>query len=479
MKKEKRFPTIIGLIILIIGIAAGTVLSGRSTSGFKSKANSDCTPINPQVTNITNTTLDISFMTNAECLSNLIIDNRTITDIRFTASGKTPTPSKIHYFQVFNLKEDHEYTYTLILSGKSYVKPEYKLRTGKKPVAAVPLSDLAWGRVYTQDLKPAADSIVYLNIPGASPLSSFVTSNGHWNIPLATSFNQEKNNWFSPPLNVEEEIIVLNANKAATQITSNTNRNNPVPDIILGENQFSSLPVTGNIRSDSLIAGVAQKSLEIINPKEAEVLMTKKPDIFGNASFNSLVTLVIEPGSLSTNVTSEDDGEWHWYVGNELSPGDYIVTASSKNSRTGYVDTVSRKFTISQNASSLAFTASSSAQIAQVTPSPSPSPTLTPTPTLSPTPTITNTPTPSKSPSPTTTPSLKPSPTSNPTITLSPTPSILATTITPTSTVTIKPTNAIVSRPSTSSGVPVTGFTIPSAILSFVAVIFITAAIIF
>jgi len=108
MKKEKTFPTIIGIIVLIIGIAAGVILSDRSTNGFGSKASSDCTPINPQVTNVTNTTLDISFVTSAECLSSLQIDNRIITDIRFSSSEKNPVPSKIHYFQVLNLKEDTE-----------------------------------------------------------------------------------------------------------------------------------------------------------------------------------------------------------------------------------------------------------------------------------------------------------------------------------------------------------------------------------
>lgn len=423
MKQEKRIPTIIGLILLIAGIFAGVLLLSQRTSFF-SKASGACTPINPQVTNITNNSFDISFMTTDSCLGSLNIDGNIISDIRFVDSNETPIASKIHYFSVNNLKENTDYVYNPILNGTTYVKNEYQAKTAQQPNSSIPLSNLAWGRVFTSDLNPAVNSIVYLNIPGASPLSSFVTSNGNWNIPLATSFNAEKTDWFTPPSNTDEEIIVLAQDSPATQITSNTDRNNPVPDIIIGQNSFASLPVTGSdTTSDGVIAvssTTTGKSLSITSPKEGETITTKKPDIFGNASSGAGVNLTLTPQNENGYSQANSDGVWHWSPTTELVPGDYIVTATAKNTGTGFVETVSRKFKVSTTASSLAFTASGSATI-KPTVSPTSSPTVAPTtrpttttiPTISPTPTTTiiATATITSIPIPTTRPSSTPKPT--------------------------------------------------------------------
>lgn len=462
MKQEKRIPTIIGIILLIAGIAAGVLLTKQNTSFF-SKAGGDCTPINPQFTNITDTSFDVSFLTSASCLSSININGQNIPDIRFIDQSKTPTANKVHYFSINNLKEDSNYTFSFILNGTTFSKPEYKTRTAKKPGSPIPLSNLAWGRVYTSDLKPAVNSIVYLNIPGASPLSSFVTSSGNWNIPLATSFNQEKNNWFTSSLNTDEEIIVLTQDSPATQITSNTNRNNPVPDIIIGQNSFASLPATGTEGGISVSPGVVGKNLEIISPKEGETVNTKRPDIFGNSSSLISINFILEPGSINGSSTSAADGVWHWSPPKDLSAGDYIVTATAKNSKTGFVEKVSRKFKVSANSSGLAFTASSSAIL--ITPTITSVPVLTTVPTQSP----------SKTPSLAPTKVPLPGPTVKPTSTPKPT-------LAPKATSTPRPTKTPIvraSKPSTSSGVPVTGSPIATIIFISLASIFVAVSFLF
>lgn len=464
MKKEKRIPTIVGIILLIIGIAAGVVLTSRNTS-FLSKASGDCTPINPQFTNITNTSFDASFLTSGNCLSSININGQNIPDVRFIDQSKTPTANKVHYFSLNNLKENTEYSFSFILNGTTFSKPEYKTKTAVKPSSSIPLSNLAWGRVYTSDLKPAVGSIVYLNIPGAAPLSSFVTSSGNWNIPLATSFNQEKNNWFISPLDTDEEIIVLTQDLPATQITSNTDRNNPVPDIIIGQNSFTSLPATGTEGELSLSPSISGRNLEIMNPKEGETISAKRPDIFGNASSLIPINFMLEPGSITGNTNSTSDGVWHWSPSSDLSEGSYIVTATAKNSKTGFVEKISRKFIISSSSSGLAFTASPSANL--VTPTNTPSnPTRVPVQANTPTSVLKTTITPTTIPT-TTIPTTIPS-------SLTPITQAISSIPKPTSVPVV-----IATKPSTSSGVPVTGS--PLAIIVFVSLasLFVVASFLF
>ena len=220
---------------MVGGIFAGVLFSNKNTD-FISKASGDCKPINPQVTNITNNSLTISFLTESACLSSLQINNQSIENLAISNNGDK---SKIHYFEVNSLKDETEYEYWFINDGKNYKLSSYKTKTAPKPNGPTPSSNLAWGRVFTPELKPAAKVIIFVNIPGSSPLSALITTSGNWNISLANSFNESKTGRFVPTPNVSEEIIVIDQNKQATQISGNTSQNNPTPDIILGQNKFA------------------------------------------------------------------------------------------------------------------------------------------------------------------------------------------------------------------------------------------------
>lgn len=408
MKKEKRIPTILGLILLIGSIVGGVILTQRQAT-VGTKAGGDCTPINPQVTNITNSSFTVSFSTSADCLSTINVDNRTISDLRFLNTGRTEKPSKIHYFEVTNLKENTPYTYSFVNNGVNYSQASFKTQTASKPPAAIPTANLAWGRVFMPDLKPADEAILYLSIPGASPLSAFVTSRGNWNISLATSFNDAKNNWFTPPNGQIEDIVVISPDGTITQIASNTSRNNPVPDIIIGQNQFSPQPVTdyttGELNQmDQTSLSLVDKDLSIDNPEENEPVFTLRPDFFGKGPVNTIINIQIDStDTVNGQATTKTDGTWNWSPPQDLKPGTQTITVSAVNPKTSSTDTVSRKFTIiiTDNNVGMAFTASQSGTVQ--TPTPSLIPTTTPTtaPTNAPTPMATATSVPTQAPTPT------------------------------------------------------------------------------
>ncbi|MEI8067373.1 MAG: hypothetical protein WCG91_00280 [Candidatus Shapirobacteria bacterium] len=387
MKKEKRIPTILGLFLLLGSILSGVVLSNQKTS-FKSSASGDCNPINPQVTNITNTSFNVSFITTANCLSNINIDNKTISDLRFINTGRKESATKVHYFEVNNLKEDTNYQFSLINNGQKFESQNYKGQTARKPSNSVPTSNLAWGRVFTPDLKPATDAIVYLNTVGASPLSAVVTSKGYWNISLATSFNEAKNNWFTPSSAQNEDFIVLSTESDATQITGNTSNNNPVPDIILGKNEFSPKPVTdyGNEQSGYLNSVPSftnsDKSLTISNPKENEAIFTLKPDFFGSAPVSATLDIQVESENvIKDQVKSQPDGSWNWSPPKSLVPGEHTITITALNPKTNILEKITRKFiVVAADNSKPAFSASQSAKITTI-----PTPTITMVPTIIPT----------------------------------------------------------------------------------------------
>lgn len=416
MKREKTIPTLIGIALLSISLIFGLILTNGSPISFFSKASGDCLPNNIKITNVNHYSLAVSFTTNSPCLSNLNFNKKLIED-------NVKNQSVIHYFEIANLSENTEYSYEIISGGKTYKNSIYKAKTAKKPASITPISRLAWGKVYYSDQKAATNSIVYLSIPQAAPISSLVTENGYWYISLATSFNKTLDNWFQPVDNIAENIEVLAPDLSKTIVAGNTSRNNPVPDIIIGKNSTNPMPTAKPVGGelDTVSQATTQKTFVILSPKESETITTRRPDIFGEAPIYSIIVLNI--GEIKGSVQSRTDGTWHWSPSSDLSVGINQLRATLEG------NTLTRNFLVSADSSSLAFTASSSATII---------------------------------------------PTAIPTIIPTAIPTAIPTTIP-----TAIPTIIRTAKTSTGSGVPITGNTIPTIISLIIALGLIGTSIVF
>ena len=388
MKKEKRIPTILGLIILLISIVAGIYLT-KSPVNMGSRASGECQPIDPQISNITNKSFAVSFLTTADCVVNLNLNNQIVSD---SQDGS----SKAHYFQMDNLKEDTQYVFEIISAGKTYRSSNYHIKTGKSPKSNFPTANLAWGKVFTPDNKPAQNAIVFLSIDNSQSLSTRVNDRGYWNISLANSFNLSLDDWFVPPPDSYEQIIVFYQDGSTTVLNWNTSRNNPVPDIIIGQNEFSNTDTSVQGQIPNIEDSTSSIDLTINNPSEGETLTTQKPDFFGTAPIGSNVSIKVESDEVfSDQITLQSDGNWNWSPPQNLEPGEHTVTLTATNPQTGLAETIIRKFTVlAADNDQPAFSASSSANHATSTPTPTIKPTITTAiPTSTPKPVSTLTPT--------------------------------------------------------------------------------------
>ncbi len=378
MKKGiKTFPTILGLFFLLIILAVGVFLSTKKTS-LRSDASSSCDPINPQVTNLTDSSFDYSFLTTGKnCQSTLSVNGQIISNL-------SPVDTS-HYFQVNNLTPSTTYTWSIVSGGKKYESTFYSLKTGLKPAGPVPASNLAWGRVLNSDRTPLSGAIVYLNIPGSQTLSAITNREGKWNISFANSFNDKINNWFTPPDNFDEEIVVYSPENQVTSVINKTNNNDPVPDIIFGQvNQDLSAQSAGSLPTTT--PATSSISLSLTSPKNNETITTQRPDVFGQATAGSNLRLILDDKAFQVHVP--ENNTWHWSPVNDLSLGSHQLSVSDTQ------DTIHINFSVSlqsQGNSNIAFTATPSATLIPTqpiitltsTPTQSlPSPTITPIPTV-------------------------------------------------------------------------------------------------
>ncbi len=258
----------------------------------------------------------------------------------------TKGKGKIHYFEINSLEESKVYTFSIISDGKNYSSDNYNFKTAQKPTSQIPDSNLAWGRIYKSDQTLADNAIVYFSVPGASPLSALVTSSGDWNIALATSFNESLTNYFSSPTNTEESIVVVDDNQTQTQVVGNTDHNNPVPDIILGQNNFSApspvieLPQANLLDKNYDLS--EDTSLTISNPQNDEIVSTKRPDFFGTAQPGGNLKIEVHSSTvINDDVAVDDDGSWNWSPSQDLAPGEHTITVTDEDD-----NVVTKKFIV-------------------------------------------------------------------------------------------------------------------------------------
>ncbi|MFA7301400.1 MAG: hypothetical protein WC069_03755 [Candidatus Shapirobacteria bacterium] len=367
--KDKRIPTILGTFLLLTILFSGVWLSLQKTNLF-SQASGDCSPIGIQVTNLTNKSVDISFQTASACSSNLVINTLTLPN--FGAK------STIHYFRIDNLSSSTQYQYHLLIDGQEFKQTFYTFKTAPLPSGTLPTANLAWGKILLSTGLPSVNSLVYLNIPGAWPLSALTDSNGQWHISLSNSYTDNKLSLFTPPLIGTEDIIIYSPNGQLTQVENSLTKNDPVPNIIVGQGFVSSLgtgpaSTVAPTKISTIVPTIALNTKLSINyPSEGETITTLRPDIFGQGKNYSTVSLKIDT-VISGNATTKADGSWNWSPVADLKIGNHILVATLGG------ETVTRNFiigSVTSNSSPLSFSASSSAVVVTPTTIPTIIPTI-------------------------------------------------------------------------------------------------------
>lgn len=406
MIKRHTIPTILGLVLLTFGTAAGVFLIQKGSIFFL-RASPAIAPSQIKITNITNSSFTISWLTE-DAVSGFAHFGETpalgsvAADDRDALSGTTGS-FYAHYASLKNLKPKTKYYFKLGSGGKTFDnsgKP-WEITTASTPGALAPSSDIASGTVLNQDQTPAEGAILYLSIDKMTPQSALIRSSGNWLISLNNAFSSDLSGFASYDKDAQVvEIFVQGGKQTATAITT-TKNDNPIPEIVLGQTyDFRKEEVTTQeapptqeateaasaseeeISSKFSFEELGQATeetttLSISNPEEGENLNTQKPAFSGTGPAGETIQILVE--SLTTyndSVAVDSEGNWTWTPPDDLESGEHSLTLTYLG------ETITRRFTVlAAGASDLpSFTATPSA---------------TTTPTLTPTPTATATPTPS------------------------------------------------------------------------------------
>lgn len=342
--RTKKIPTIIGILLLLIGIGGGIYLVETRTSG-PSKAQSTQEPNNILKTNITDTSFTVTWLTKELATGSVTygIQKNAISQVAFddrdTIDNKSK-PYKTHHISIKNLSPETVY-YFIINSGNNKFLDgtrAYTITTAKKlekPLEFEP----SYGNVVDQQNKPAEGALVVLTLPQALPLSTLVKSSGNWLITLNT-LRDANLQPYQEQGTIIESITIYNSLEVENQAFATTDLNNdsPVPTITIGKTyNFQGLQGKKKIdqevasneignQENQILGNATTKKVDVLSPVEGATFVSTKPLFRGKGIPGKDVIIEVNSTQKITGKTTVGkDGFWSWTPPKDLTPDKHKV----------------------------------------------------------------------------------------------------------------------------------------------------------
>ncbi len=408
---EKRIPTLLGMVIIIIGIAATSFFARHGVNIIGRAAPSE-TPENIRIANISDTSFAVSYTTadkvlgtinfgQTESLGNIALDD--------ADSNSTTIPHTAHINTIKNLTPGATYFFSITSGTTSFLNNEkpFSVTTAPKiqPQPSQPqLSEMNGNVVFEENTN--TESLVYIAASGGQTLATRVKPDGSYTIDLSSIRNQDLTSYISLSDNTIIKMLVV-GNSQQSNSTLFAKQIHAVPTIIFSKNYDFTLKTTPAEAEASASAATsasigfasfsatprAAKNPQIISPKKNEGFTDMKPLFKGIASPSAEVQIEIHSDKqITTKVTADKNGSWTFRPQEALSPGIHTISITTRDAY-GILKTIKQSFTVYAEGS-------------QVTQTATPSATITPIVTFTPTPTAFFTPTPTVIPIPTTIPTI-------------------------------------------------------------------------
>lgn len=199
---------ILGLIILILGLGVGVYLVLNQT-GFFSRADASLAPVNLQVSNVSDNSFSVSWVTTKPTLGYVSygIDEKLGS---VTGDDRGQKEMLTHHVTLKNLNPNKTYYFKIISNSKIFDSNGKALNQKTAPVAdnAPAVADPINGKVVKSNGSPSTEALVYLKFGNNSLLSSYTRSNGNWLITLNNARTADLKDYAKVNAGDEAEVIV-------------------------------------------------------------------------------------------------------------------------------------------------------------------------------------------------------------------------------------------------------------------------------
>lgn len=384
MKKIATIPSFFAVLVLVASVGAGVFLINRQQF-FRLGASPDTMPKDIRVTNISDTSLTISWITDSQTTGFVKWgDTGSMRNTQLTQTGGSLTD--VHVVQLDGLVAGKTYYFSITSAGNSHDNNgvPWTTTTRTSQIADNPLR--VAGTVFTQTGVPATNVLVYVKEESGEEYSTITSESGNWLILMPAS-NSTRG----------ISIYVQAASRGIASATAIAGNSNPLPPITLGKTHdftkqgsanTSNLPdaeitlpesetstASSRFQTGAKSTAKGQSTVTITGLENNEVLFTTKPEFFGKGPTNTQITITVNSTTpmTGTSIVSAT-GAWKWSPPANLEEGTHTLTVSWRDAN-GILQKITRTFVVQAANGDPAFEASTSGK----TPTPSPVPTLSPT----------------------------------------------------------------------------------------------------
>lgn len=394
----KKFPTIIGLLILVGAVVAGWYYLTK----MKPSIPAEIQPNKVRITNVADNKFTVSWITPSSVPGEIeygkVGEKLTtrVADDRDTLSEGAKAYIT-HHITVSELQPNTQYAFRIV-SGENKVRFDkngspYTVTTGPL-ISETPTAESFYGQVETTDKQMAEGAIVYVTIPGAGALSTLVKTSGNYSVPLSTARSEDLKQYVTyDPRATVVNVNVQYGQEEATAVVTLANAK-PVPIIAMGQNHdfraeqeepniaqvepVEEKPETPTVFNVEPLGDIPEPTGEVIllNPEEeGEELATTKPEFRGTGPGSTVLSITVHSVTpYSDTVVIGSNGNWTWTPPANLEPGEHTVIIAYIDAE-GLEQTIERTFTVAQVMAingDPAFEATPSASVkASATPKPS------------------------------------------------------------------------------------------------------------
>jgi len=398
---KKKIPMIIGLFILMAGLALGvSLISYRQV--FKIGASGETSPKDVRISNVSGSSFTISWTTD-KATTGAVKYGLKESSLGNIEKEEVEIESFTHLSKLTGLKANTTYFFKVISGGKDYDNNGvlWQVKTGL-PIAEPEQNIIISGNILTPTGNPAVNAIVYISV-GGNLLSTLTSQNGSWLIPVSYARTTDLSSYVEiNPATTLLEITVQGGQGEIATAQIYPQSANPTPAMILGQvydfknnppSETSDLPGASleapegksqqsGFNIPSQIATPSAQSVTLESIDEGETVNTITPEFFGQGPANTNLTITVESDPVTTDgVQIPQSGEWKWTPPQGLSEGSHKITITWKDVQ-GITRSLVRNFVV-QASEGPAYEATPSATLKA---SPSASPTASPSATLPPVP---------------------------------------------------------------------------------------------
>lgn len=238
-----RIPTLLGLAIILSGIVTGVFLVLKEQI-FLSRAAPSLTPQSITLTNISDTTITISWQTSSAAPSFITFgqnspSGQTVLDERDNPPAGGPKPRTAHSVTIKNLLPKTTYQFK-IFSGK-LASDSLKFTTASPIVNQTGFTPVI-GSVMDGN-SPLDDGIVYLSIQGATTQSALIKTGGNFLIPISQIRTTDLSDTFKLAEGATAKLTIYSEKGNSSAQFKLTPSSEPLPPIKLGQNvDLTTLP---------------------------------------------------------------------------------------------------------------------------------------------------------------------------------------------------------------------------------------------